>query len=63
MFLAVNFCAIAMTINRGRFGKLTRHKFPYGNYQACVKWGKIAPDRATMATTADAAMHESHLFT
>jgi len=38
MFPAVNFCAIALTIKRPCFGKLTRHKFPHGNYQTLVKW-------------------------
>jgi len=38
MFPAVNFCAITLTIKRPRFGKLTRHKFPHGNYQTLVKW-------------------------
>jgi len=38
MFPAVNFCAIALTIERPCFGKLMRHKFPHGNYQTLVKW-------------------------
>jgi hypothetical protein len=38
MFPAVNFCAIALTIKRPRFGKLTHHKFPHGNYQTLLKW-------------------------
>jgi len=33
MFPAVNFCAITVTIGQAQFDKLTRHKFPCGNYQ------------------------------